>query len=70
VQVDATDKTYGAHVDWIARTTEFTPRYVFSDRERPNLVVRVRLVVDDPDDALHVGVPAFATVEGHREDAP
>jgi HlyD family secretion protein len=70
VQVDGSDKTYSAHVDWIARTTEFTPRYVFSDRERPNLVVRVRLVVDDPDDALHVGVPAFASVEGRREEAP
>jgi HlyD family secretion protein len=70
VQVDSVDKSYSAHVDWIARTTEFTPRYLFSERERPNLVVRVRLVLDDADDALHVGVPAFATIEGWSGTSP
>lgn len=70
LQVDGSDKVYSAHVDWIARTTEFTPRFLFSDRERPNLVLRVRLLIDDPDDGLHAGVPAFATIEGWRRAAP
>ena len=39
--------------------TEFTPRFLFSERERPNLVVRVRVRVDDPKRELHAGVPAF-----------
>ncbi len=64
VRVDAIAKTYAAHVEWIARTTEFTPRFLFSPRERPNLVVRVRVQIDDPDEAIHAGVPAFATVDG------
>jgi HlyD family secretion protein len=62
VRVDASDRSFAAHVAWIARTTEFTPRFLFSERERPNLVVRVRLVIDEPGDALHAGVPAFATL--------
>jgi HlyD family secretion protein len=63
LRVDGTDRVFPAKVDWIARTTEFTPRYLFSERERPNLVVRVRLAVDDPEERLHAGVPAFATIE-------
>ena len=31
----------------LGRQTEFTPRYLFSERERPNLVVRVRVRIDD-----------------------
>jgi len=46
-------------VEHIARATEFTPRYLFSDRERPNLVVRVRVRIDDPEQRLRAGVPAF-----------
>jgi HlyD family secretion protein len=60
VRVDGSDQAFVAEVDWIARKTEFTPRYLFSERERPNLVVRVRLVIADPEERLHAGVPAFA----------
>ena len=42
--------------------TEFTPKFLFSPRERPNLVVRVRVRVDDPERRLHAGVPAFARI--------
>jgi HlyD family secretion protein len=63
VRVDATDRSFPARVDWVARKTEFTPRFLFSERERPNLVVRVRLLVDDPEQRLHAGVPAFASLE-------
>ena len=50
-------------VETIAHHTEFTPRYLFSDRERGQLVVRVRVRFSDPDEALHAGVPAFVTIE-------
>jgi HlyD family secretion protein len=63
VRVDAIDSQFPARVDWVARKTEFTPRFLFSERERPNLVVRVRLLVEDPEQRLHAGVPAFATLE-------
>ena len=47
-------------VEWIAPHAEFTPRFVYSPRERPNLTVRVRVRLDDPDGRLHAGLPAYA----------
>jgi HlyD family secretion protein len=54
-------------VEMVGRTVEFTPRYVFSEKERANLVVRVRIDVRDPQEALHAGVPAFATILAQLE---
>lgn len=51
-------------VEHIAQSTEFTPRFVFSPRERPNLVIRVRIRIDDPDLKLRAGIPAFVTIVG------
>jgi hypothetical protein len=61
VRVDTGEMLPGA-VEWISPRTEFTPRFLFSDRERPNLVVRVRVRIDDPERRLHAGVPAFAEI--------
>jgi HlyD family secretion protein len=61
VHVDAEDDSFDGEIEHIAPTTEFTPRYLFSPTERPNLVVRVRVRISDPDERLHAGVPAFAT---------
>ncbi|MBK7583928.1 MAG: HlyD family efflux transporter periplasmic adaptor subunit [Myxococcales bacterium] len=63
VRVDSTNAVFTAKVEHIGRHTEFTPRYLFSERERPNLVMRVRLRIDDPEERLHAGVPAFAKIE-------
>lgn len=49
-------------VAMVGRTLEFTPRYIFSEKERPGLVVRVRIDLDDPGEKLHAGVPAFAAI--------
>lgn len=48
-------------VELIYPEAEFTPRFVFSPRERPNLMVRVRVRLDDPDGRLHAGLPAYVT---------
>jgi HlyD family secretion protein len=56
--VDAEQEPFQARVEHVAQHTEFTPRFLFSERERPNLVVRVRVRIDDPDRELHAGVPA------------
>lgn len=66
VRVDGVSAPLRATVEDIGRQTEFTPRYLFSERERPNLVVRVRVRVEDPARRLRAGVPAFATIEGVR----
>jgi HlyD family secretion protein len=39
---------------------EFTPRFVYSPRERPNQLMRVRIRLDDKDGRLHAGMPAYA----------
>lgn len=63
VRVDSPATVFTGAVEDVARQTEFTPRYLFTDRERTNLVVRVRVRVDDPGRRLHAGVPSFAKIE-------
>jgi HlyD family secretion protein len=63
VVVDAYAEPFRGTVAHIARRTEFTPRYLFSESERATLVVRVRVDIDDPERRLHAGVPGFVTVE-------
>jgi HlyD family secretion protein len=67
VHVDATAEVFRGTVDRVGRRTEFTPRWLFSERERPALVIRVRVRIEDPGERLHAGVPAFVYVElvGH-----
>jgi HlyD family secretion protein len=61
VRVDSLEEPLAATVEHISSRTEFTPRFLFSERERPDLVIRVRVRVDDPDARLHAGLPAFVT---------
>ncbi|HVU50450.1 MAG TPA: HlyD family efflux transporter periplasmic adaptor subunit [Polyangia bacterium] len=46
-------------VELVYPEAEFTPRFVFSPRERPNLVIRVRVRLADPEGRLHAGLPAY-----------
>ena len=62
VRTDATREPLGGEIEDVSRRTEFTPRYLFSEKERSNLVVRVRVRVKDPNGQLHAGVPAFVEV--------
>lgn len=66
-RVDTEQQAFSGRVEHVAQQTEFTPRFVFSERERPNLVVRVRVRVDDPDERLHAGVPAFVKLQRNVE---
>ena len=66
VRVDSVGHDLAARVERVSRRTEFTPRYLFSRGERSNLVVRVRVRVDDPGRELHAGLPAFARIDVAR----
>lgn len=59
---DSLPEPLSGRVEHVARVTEFTPRYLFSERERPNLVVRVKVRIDDPERRLHAGVPVFVSI--------
>ncbi|HMR73793.1 MAG TPA: HlyD family efflux transporter periplasmic adaptor subunit [Polyangiaceae bacterium] len=63
VKVDSQAQPFAAKVEHISRRTEFTPRFLFSEQERPSLVVRVRMRIEDPEQKLHAGVPAFVSLE-------
>jgi multidrug resistance efflux pump len=63
IRVDALDESLAGVVEYIGRRTEFTPKFLFSDRERPNLVIRMRVRITDPDHRLRAGMPAFATFD-------
>jgi len=62
LRVDAVAHELPGKVERISRRTEFTPRYLFSRGERTNLVIRVRVRVDDPGHELHAGPPAFVRI--------
>jgi HlyD family secretion protein len=64
VRVDSMTRQLGGVVEHVSRHTEFTPRFIFSPKERANLVVRTRIRVADPQRTLHAGTPAFVTVGG------
>lgn len=59
VTTDASpDKIYKGHVGFVSPTAEFTPRAVETPELRTSLVYRVRVIVENPDDALRQGMPA------------
>ena len=63
VRADGVPSPLAGKVEHVARRAEFTPRYLFSDRERPHLVMRVKIRIDDPKSLLHAGVPGFVTID-------
>ena len=63
VHADGLGAALGGRVEHIGRRTEFTPRYLFSEQERANLVVRVKVRIDDPKGLLHAGVPVRVSIQ-------
>ncbi|MCA9649432.1 MAG: HlyD family efflux transporter periplasmic adaptor subunit [Myxococcales bacterium] len=63
IRIDASESPFEGAVETIGRRTEFTPKFLFSERERPNLVIRVRVRAKDPEQRLRAGLPAFVTFD-------
>ena len=59
VRVDGSGSAVKGQVESVGSKVEFTPRFLFSDAERPLLVMRVRVRIDDEAEALTAGLPAF-----------
>ncbi len=51
------EKPYLGHVGYISPQAEFTPKTVETTELRTNLVYRVRIIADAPDDGLRQGMP-------------
>jgi len=65
--VDARDEPLAAKIEYVWPRAEFTPRFLFSERERPNLVIRVRVRIDDPELVLVAGLPVFVKLKEAAE---
>lgn len=60
VAVEGDPREVHGVVERVYPQLEFTPRFVYSPRERPNLLMRVRVRLDDKEGRLHAGMPAYA----------
>lgn len=66
VTADGNPRTYRGTIGMIASKAEFTPRTVETENLRTDLVYRVRIVVDNPDDALRQGQPVTIRIPAAR----
>ena len=66
VEADGNPRTYKGRISQISPTAEFTPKTVQTEDLRTDLVYRVRVLIDDPDDALRQGQPVTITVTDAR----
>lgn len=60
VWTDSHPQALAGKVGYISAAAEFTPKSVQTEELRTSLVYEVRIVVDDPQDALRLGQPANA----------
>lgn len=61
---------YHGHVGFISPDAEFTPKTVQTTALRTDLVYRVRVIVDDPDNKLRRGMPVTVNVTAVTAAAP
>lgn len=69
VTADGSPKTYHGTIGYISPTAEFTPKTVETVALRADLVYRLRVIVDDPDDGLRQGAPVSVIVTDARPAA-
>jgi HlyD family secretion protein len=62
------DRPYQGHVGFISPEAEFTPKNVETPRLRTDLVFRLRLVAENPDEGLRQGMPV--TVKLEKQNPP
>jgi HlyD family secretion protein len=58
----APDAPLQGKVGFISSTAEFTPKTVQTEELRTSLVYEIRVLVDDPEDRLRLGMPATVTL--------
>lgn len=67
VTVDGYDQAFSGTVGFISSVAEFTPHAIQTEELRTSLVYEVRVLVDDPNDILRLGMPA--TIRLKTDDA-
>jgi len=69
VLTDSSAKPYRGQVGFVSPRAEFTPKTVETTDLRTDLVYRLRVVVDDADDALRQGMPVTVEVDPRSRQA-
>jgi len=69
VTADGNPRTYHGTIGFISPTAEFTPKTVQTEDLRTELVYRLRVIVNAPDDALRQGQPVTVRVPASRSAA-
>ena len=66
------DKIYHGRIGFISPTAEFTPKTVETRELRTDLVYRLRVLVDNPDNGLRQGMPVTVSLmlDDRNEDTP
>lgn len=64
------DKAINGKVGYISSVAEFTPKTVQTEELRSSLVYEVRVLADDSDDRLRLGMPATVRIALDRSQAP
>jgi HlyD family secretion protein len=62
IVTDSSDREYRGRVGFVSPRAEFTPKSVETPELRTDLVYRLRIVVEEPDDALRQGMPVTIRV--------
>ena len=66
VSTDGATRSYHGSIGYIAPTAEFTPKTVQTRDLRTDLVYRLRLIIDDPDEGLRQGQPVTVSIPAAR----
>ncbi|KGP62684.1 hemolysin secretion protein D [Legionella norrlandica] len=56
------DKPYKGHIGFISPQAEFTPKIVETTQLRTDLVYRIKVIVDQPDNGLRQGMPVTVKI--------
>ena len=62
IRTDSTERAFSGQVGFVSPRAEFTPKTVETPELRTDLVYRLRIVVEDPDDSLRQGMPVTVEV--------
>jgi HlyD family secretion protein len=57
------DKPVEGTVGFVASVAEFTPKSLQTEELRTSLVYEVRVIVNDPDDILRLGMPVTVHIK-------
>ncbi len=66
VTTDGNPRTYHGTIGFISPTAEFTPKTVQTTALRTDLVYRMRVIIEDPDDGLGQGAPVSVAAPDAR----